>query len=148
MVNVLKQLFERDLDLLAKEIGAYKQESDLWIVDKGISNSGGNICLHLTGNLQHFIGHILGGSNYIRNRNAEFADKNIPINTLLADIETTKQVINNTLNQLTPEQLSTTYPVEVFGKPMTTTYFLTHLSTHLSYHLGQLNYHRRLLPNQ
>ena len=145
MVNSLIQIFEKNLSQLALELKSYKKESDLWLLPEGISNTGGNLCLHLTGNLQHFIGHVLGGSDYQRDRQAEFSNKNIPTSILLEEIETTKKVVTDTLNLLTKEQLDANYPVEVFGKPMTTTYFLIHLSTHLSYHLGQINYHRRLL---
>ena len=147
MVNSLKQLFERDLSLLANEIESYNKESDLWLLAEGINNSGGNLCLHLTGNLQFFIGATLGKSGYIRDRKAEFESKDIPVAILLKVIKTTKLVISDSLDSLTAEQLASNYPIEVFGKPMSTTFFLIHLSTHLSYHLGQINYHRRLLSN-
>jgi len=145
MVNELAQLFDRDLDRLAKEIKAYKQESDIWKLPDGISNTGGNLCLHISGNLQHFVGQVLGNSGYERKREAEFGDKNVATATLLKEIETTQKVISKTLKSLAPEQLATNFPIEVFGKPMTTSFFLIHLNGHLNYHLGQINYHRRLL---
>ena len=141
----LHALFLRDLDLLAQEIAAYPSESDLWIVGGDIKNSGGNLCLHLIGNLQHFIGTLLGKTDYVRNREAEFADKDIPKTVLLQQIETTKKTISATFKKLNASDLAATYPVEVFGKPMTTEYFLIHLLAHLTYHRGQINYHRRLL---
>lgn len=145
MVNSLIQIFSRDLDQLAKEIASYKKETDLWLLQTGISNTGGNLCLHLSGNLQYFIGRKLGRTDYKRNREAEFSSKNIPSSNLLEEIELTKQVIKKTLQSMSKEQLEANYPLEVFGNPMTTTFFLLHLSSHLSYHLGQVNYHRRLL---
>lgn len=145
MVDSLKEIFTRDLNQLAKEINSYKNESDLWLLSDGISNSGGNLCLHMVGNLQHFIGKMLGGSSYQRNRKAEFEDKNVLASSLLMEIETTKKVVEQTLSSLTQEELDGNYPLEVFGKPMSTTFFLIHLSGHLAYHLGQLNYHRRIL---
>ncbi len=145
MVASLKHIFERDLDKLAKEIELYKKESDMWLLPNGISNTGGNLCLHLVGNLQHFIGNVLGGSNYKRDRKAEFEDKNVLVSSLLLEIETTKKVVEKTLSNLSQTELEANYPVEVFGKPMSTTFFLIHLSGHLAYHLGQINYHRRIL---
>ncbi len=65
---VLITLFERDLNKLTEEISQYPDDSSLWVVKEGIKNSGGNLCLHLTGSLQHFIGNVLGDSGYIRNR--------------------------------------------------------------------------------
>ncbi|HNP97340.1 MAG TPA: DinB family protein, partial [Cyclobacteriaceae bacterium] len=141
----LKKIFERDLDQLAQEISAYSNESDLWVVKGEIKNSAGNLCLHLCGNLQHFVGKVLGGTDYVRNREAEFADKHIPRTTLLKEIATTRKVVSDVLHNMSPAQLDQTYPVQVFGEPMTTGFFLIHLATHLTYHRGQINYHRRLL---
>ena len=64
---------------------------------------------------------------------------------MLSDIDETAGVIKSTLEKLTDDDFAKTYPIEVFGQPMTTGYFLTHLTTHFNYHLGQVNYHRRLL---
>jgi uncharacterized damage-inducible protein DinB len=144
-LNHLHQLFLRDLDLLNQEITSYPTEASLWVVKGGIKNSGGNLCLHLCGNLQHFIGAILGKDGYVRNRDAEFADKDIPKKILLQQIEATKNAISDTFKKLSSSQLEAPYPIEVFGHPMTTEYFLIHLLTHLTYHRGQINYHRRLL---
>ena len=146
MLNkILIEIYERDLDKLRTEIESYSNEADIWKVVDGISNSGGNLCLHVNGNLQHFVGAILGDSGYVRDRDAEFANKNVARSEMLATIDSTKAVVVETLNKLTDEDLAKTYPIEVFGKPMTTGQFITHLTTHLSYHLGQINYHRRLL---
>lgn len=144
-LNHLHELFLRDLDLLAQEITSYPTEASLWIVKGDIKNSGGNLCLHLCGNLQHFIGAVLGKDGYIRNRDAEFADKDLPKEVLLGQIVATKSAITKTLETLSTSQLESPYPILVFGKPMTTEYFLIHLLAHLTYHRGQINYHRRLL---
>lgn len=145
MVAELKQLFERDLSQLEREIGLYKKEEDLWLLPEGISNTGGNLCLHIAGNLQHFIGHVLGGTHYHRNREAEFGDKDVRLPIILGEVSEAKKVVGETLDKLTAEQLESNYPIEVFKRPMSTKYFLLHLSGHLMYHLGQVNYHRRLL---
>lgn len=141
----LQKIIDRDLDLLAKEIEAYSSEDSIWKVAGDIKNSGGNLCLHLCGNLQHFIGKIIGNSNYVRNREAEFADKNIPKQMLLGEIAATRKSVADALTNLDPAKLEDIYPIQVFGEPMTTNYFLIHLAAHLTYHRGQVNYHRRLL---
>lgn len=145
LIETLKTLFRRDLLRLKQEMELYREEQNLWLIEKGIANSAGNLCLHLTGNLRAFIGAELGQSGYIRNRDAEFALKNVPRSELIAGIDETIAVTERTLDQLTDAQLEAEYPKPVFGTPMTTGYFLIHLATHLGYHLGQVNYHRRLL---
>ena len=146
MLNkILIELYERDLDKLRTEIESYSDEADIWKTVDGITNSAGNLCLHLTGNLQHFFGAVLADTGYVRDRDSEFANKNISRDEMLAAIDATKAVVMETLNNLTDGDFAATYPIEVFGQPMTTGYFLTHLTTHFNYHLGQINYHRRLL---
>jgi len=90
---------------------------------------------------------VLGNSGYIRNRDAEFSKKNVPIRELVAEIELTIKVVQKTLQELKEEDLQKTYPINVFCYEMTTEYLLTNMAAHLNYHLGQINYHRRLLDN-
>lgn len=141
----LQSLFIRDLTKLKTEIKAYRNEETIWKTDKNISNSAGNLCLHLVGNLNHFVGTILGNSDYVRNRELEFSQKNIPRTELTAQIDRTIATINRSLEKLSAEDLDKEFPVESLGYKMTTGYFLIHLFGHLGYHLGQINYHRRLL---
>ena len=143
----LKKVFVKDLKKLKEEISLYKKESTIWQVEKGIANSAGNLCLHLVGNLNHFIGTTLGHTDYMRNREAEFSSKDIPQKELVKMVEDTIAMIERVLIHITDDQLAQEYPILVFQEKMTTGYFLIHLVGHLGYHLGQINYHRRLLEN-
>ena len=145
MKEDLRKLFLRDLGKLEKEINAYRHESSLWLIDKEILNSAGNLCKHLTGNLKHFIGHILGKTGYIRDREAEFSTTHLSKAALSLEIATTKEAINLSFDQLDTTKMKLKYPIDVLGYEMTVQYFLFHLLSHLNYHLGQINYHRRLL---
>jgi len=145
MTESVKSLFTRDLNQLKKEIESYQNEEAIWKIDKDILNSAGNLSLHLVGNINHFIGSILGNSGYVRNRELEFSLKNIPKTELILQIEKTIEIVHSSLDQLSEEDLKKEYPIEALGYPMTTEYFLIHLFGHLNYHLGQINYHRRLL---
>lgn len=140
----LVKIFERDLLKLEEEMKLYPQDS-LWAIRGTVNNSAGNLCLHLCGNLQHYIGAILGGTTYKRNRDHEFAAKDIPKEQLISEIQNARSAVRMTLETLDVSTLERAYPMEVLGYPMTTTYFLVHLATHLGYHLGQINYLRRLL---
>lgn len=145
VIDSLKILFDRDLDRLKNELSSYKNESNLWEVKKNITNSAGNLSLHIIGNLNHFIGAVLGGNGYLRNRDNEFSQKDVPISRLLTDIDEVKTTIYNTLQSLSEEELLDNFPINVFGYEMTNLFFLIHLHSHLTYHLGQINYHRRLI---
>ncbi len=143
----LIEIFERDLNKLKIEISSYEDEAKLWIIEKNIKNSGGNLALHLVGSLKQFIGNILGGINYNRDRDGEFSKKNIPRKELLKEIDEARQAVIDTINSLNEKDFNKIYPVDVFNKKMTTMFFLIHITTHLNYHLGQINYHRRILGN-
>ena len=145
LIETLQSLFTRDLNKLKSEIESYQNESQIWTIDKNISNSEGNLCLHLIGNLNTYIGAEIGKTGYIRNRELEFSLKDVPRSELISKIENTLLVVNNALDTLTETDLEAIYPLVVFEKEMPTGFFLVHLSTHLAYHLGQINYHRRLL---
>lgn len=142
---VLNSILKRELLKLRIEIESYKDESALWRIEKNIANSGGNLCLHLIGNLNTYIGAILGQSGYVRDRDAEFSLKNISRKELIQKIEDTIRVIDQVLPQLTAAQLEQEYPIIVLKEPTSTEFFLVHLASHLTYHLGQINYHRRLI---
>ncbi|WP_445955922.1 DinB family protein [Yeosuana sp.] len=145
LLKTLTKLFVRDLNKLKVEIELYNNEKNLWVLDKTILNSAGNLCLHLVGNLNHYIGSVLGKTDYMRQRDLEFSLKDIPRKELIKMVDDTIIMVEKTLKKVSNEELDKDYPLIVFKETMTTEYFLVHLATHLAYHLGQINYHRRLL---
>jgi uncharacterized damage-inducible protein DinB len=144
----LLQLYERDLSRLKKEIELYRSEETIWQTKAQIPNSAGNLALHLVGNLQTYIGAVLGKTGYVRNREAEFSLKNVPRAELIRQIEHTQAVVLQTIAGLSDEDYQKEFPMRVFEVTTSTEYMLIHLATHLTYHLGQINYHRRLLEER
>lgn len=145
LLQTLSFLYDRDLNRLKEEISLYTLEERLWEIEKGISNSAGNLCLHLVGNLNTFIGKALGNTNYVRDREFEFAGKGIPKEKLLQQVEDTREMVLKTLDQLSEGDLTLNHPMTLFGKEQSNEFMLLQMAVHLSYHLGQINYHRRLL---
>jgi uncharacterized damage-inducible protein DinB len=145
LIETLRSLFARDLSRLRNEIELYKKEENIWIIEESISNSAGNLCLHLVGNLNTYIGKEIGKTGYIRNRELELSLKNVPRKELLSKVDDTIQVVTESLANLNEANLAKEYPILVFEEKTSTEYLLIHLATHLTYHLGQINYHRRLL---
>lgn len=145
LIETLKSLFRRDLLKLRSEIELYTNEDNIWKVEKNISNSAGNLCLHLIGNLHTHIGKVIGKTGYVRNRDLEFSLKHVPRNELLLKIDETILMVATSLDNADENTLASEYPVLVFNTKTSTEYMLVHLATHLTYHLGQINYHRRLI---
>jgi len=143
--HTLIALFERDLKRVVNELELYPNEADLWRVEKDISNSAGNLVLHLIGNLNTYIGKEIGKTGYVRNRELEFSLKDVPREELIAKLNDTITVIKDALQNVTDEAMKQEYPLLVLKEKTSAEYFLVHLSTHLNYHLGQINYHRRLV---
>ncbi len=145
MLHSLRKVMVRDLDALRAELRAYADERMLWASPPGISNSAGTLTLHLIGNLRHYIGAQLGGSDYVRIRDAEFADRGVPVAQLVAELDQAMAEVDRTLDALEIDALGRDFPQEVAGVRLPTELFLVHVATHLAYHLGQIDYHRRLV---
>ncbi len=143
--ETLSKIYEIDLRKVIKEIELYKSEEDLWKLDDGISNSGGNLALHIIGNINHFIGANLGQTGYKRTRDLEFSDKNVSREEIIARLEKTIQVLKDTLENLSNEDFHKDYPEELGGETQKVFPVVVYMLSHLDYHLGQINYHRRLL---
>jgi hypothetical protein len=143
MIDDLRRVFRRDLTTLAREVALYPDDASLWKGVPGQPTAGGNLALHLCGNLRHFLGTTLGGTGYVRQRDLEFNRKDVTRAELQAEIETTAGDVDAALAKLEPSRLAEPFPIEIGGASLPTGVVLAHLATHLAFHLGQLDYHRR-----
>ncbi len=144
MSTYLKRVLVRDLEGLRKQLNAYAEEEQLWVLQTGISNSGGTLALHLIGNVRHYIGAIIGGSGFVRDRDAEFGSRNISVSDIGESIDRAIEEVSSALDLVTDEMMEREYSIAVGGSRLSTGQFLTHLINHFGYHLGQLDYHRRM----
>ena len=138
----LKQIITRELRAVKREIEAYPDDASVWRAIPGTPNSGGTLALHLAGNLQHFFGSILGRDGYVRDRDAEFARRDVARADLLAGLDAAIASVERTL---AGASTAGAYPEPIAKRTVPTEAFLLHLSAHLAYHLGQIDYHRRAI---
>lgn len=143
----LNRVYLRDLDSLRDQVNGYEDEADLWKRPPGVSNSAGNLALHLAGNLQFYVGTQLGHTGYVRDRPAEFGTTGLARAEVVRRIEETRAVMEKVLRDLDDRSLEAEYPIEVGGVRISTGQFLVHLAVHLGYHLGQVDFHRRTLTS-
>ena len=148
MKDWITNVITRELKALRREIETYPNEDDLWEVRPGITNPGGNLALHLAGNIQYYLGNVLGMSGYVRNRDAEFGSKDVPRVELLREIDNAIAAVQAGMGKITEADLAKPYPETVGGVRSSTGAFLAHFATHLAYHLGQVDYHRRILTGE
>jgi len=135
----------RELQAFEREVELFPDDELLWKTVPGVTNSAGNLAAHVCGNLQHFVGRVLGGTSYVRNRDVEFGRRSGSRAELVDEIHRTIQVVETVLPSMGPEILARQYPEAVGGITFTTGIFLLHLSAHLAHHLGQAGYLRRVL---
>jgi len=145
IIEDIQILMSRELDSLKSEIELFPDDEIIWNVLPGISNSAGNLVLHICGNLKYFIGAVLGNTGYLRDRESEFNRKSGSRTELITDLLDTKEVVQNVLPGLSEKTLVDIYPKTVGGIELACGRFLMHLAVHLSFHVGQVGYLRRIL---
>ena len=148
MKEWITNVITRELKALRREIESYPSDEHLWEVQTGIANPGGNLALHLAGNLQYFVGNVLGKNGHVRNRDAEFGSRDVPRAELLREIDNAIAAVELGMSKVKEEDLSKPFPEKVGGVSSSTGAFLAHFATHLAYHLGQVDYHRRMLTGE
>lgn len=148
VANHIAGVITRDLRAVRREIEAYPNERDLWRSAPGVTNGGGTLALHLAGNLQHFAGHVIGNNGYVRNRDAEFARRDVPRAEVLQEIDRAITAVDTGLARLADSDLAADFPVPIGPTKLNTADTLLQLMAHCAYHLGQVDYHRRLVTGQ
>ena len=138
-------LLVRELQAFAREVEMFPDDASVWRMLPGVTNSAGTLALHVCGNLQHYVGHVLGGTNYVRHRELEFSQRAGTRAELVRAMHETVAVVEHVLPRVSEEMLSRDYPEQVGGCTINTRLFLSHLSVHLAYHLGQAGYVRRVV---
>jgi hypothetical protein len=69
----LSILLLRELATFERELALFPDDQTIWRTAPGMGNPAGNLALHVAGNLQHYVGAVLGGTGYERRREAEFS---------------------------------------------------------------------------
>jgi len=137
-------LLRRDLEGLQRELALLPDDAVLWATVPGISNAIGNLALHIAGNLQHFIGHEMGGLPYVRDRDAEFGRRQGSRDEVIEEVGRAAAAVAAVLPQLNGERLALPFDAHA-GVSVSTQRFLLHLCTHTAFHVGQVGYLRRIL---
>ena len=146
--QAISTILVRDLNKVIAELNLFTHESNIWVVDGTISNSAGNLALHISGAISHFVGAVLGNDGYIRNRESEFTVKNLSKEEVLGKVRDAAATASRVLPSISEDELDLPFPEKIGNRELTIRFFLIHFVGHVNYHLGQINYHRRLIDNQ
>ncbi len=138
-------LLARELESFAQEIELFPDDQAPWRTLPGVTNSAGVLARHVCGNLEHFVGSVLGGSGFVRDREAEFAAREGSRAELARELRETAALVARVLPRIEDAALARPYPQQVGGVEIPCDRFLLHLCTHLALHLGQAGYLRRVV---
>jgi hypothetical protein len=138
------QLLTRELEGFKREIQLFPDDASVWRTVPGVTNSAGNLALHVAGGLEYLVGSVLGGTGYIRNREAEFSRRSGTRSELVLALDHAMVVVRDVLWRLPQDRLVEDFPEPVLGVRFRTGLFLLHLCAHAAFHLGQAGYLRRV----
>jgi hypothetical protein len=145
MTDDLSRLLVRELLTFAREVELFPDDTSLWRTLPGVANSAGNLALHVCGNLRHFVGAVLGGTGYVRDRDSEFAARAGCREDVANELRETAGIVAQALARVPAEALERPYPEPVANLQLPGRLFLMHLASHLAFHLGQADYLRRVV---
>lgn len=144
-IHALRAVLLRDLAGVRTQLAAYESDGQVWEKPDALPNSAGTLAIHIAGNLLHFIGAGLGNTGYVRDRDAEFADRDLPRGEINRRLEETLRVVSEVMAGVNDEQAGQAFAFEIAGVRPRTDVALAHIAAHLAYHLGQIDIHRRLV---
>jgi hypothetical protein len=135
----------RHLEVLHKavgEIAAPLTEEEFWAKPLQPGNSVGHLVLHLSGNLKHRVGALLGGTGYVRDREREFNETNVPSKAeALAGFDEAVGIFRQVVEPMSGERLRSPYPENLYPTVLDG---LIGLVAHFALHRGQISYIARL----
>ena len=138
-------LLARELQGFQRELELFPDDASIWATVPGVTNSGANLALHVAGNVQHYVGAVLGHSGYVRNRPDEFERRTGTRQQLIDELDAAERAVRDVLPTLGDDRLDLPCPdPDAEDQGVITRRFLLHLCTHASFHLGQAGYVRRI----
>jgi hypothetical protein len=140
----IAQLLTRELEGFKREIELFPDDESVWRTVPGVTNSAGNLALHVAGGLEYLVGSVLGGTGYVRNREAEFGRRSGTRSGIVAALDHAIVVVGDVLSRLPHDRFAADFPEPLMGMKFRTDLFLLHLCAHAAFHLGQAGYLRRV----
>ncbi len=139
VATALTTRFEAFLEQ-AKTLSAGLSEDEFWVRPYDYGNSAGHLLLHVTGNLNYYIGTEIAKTGYVRDRPLEFADATRrPKDDVLRDLEASVALVTRTIQAQSADDWSA--PYSGTGSDETTRFgIMLRCTHHFHHHLGQILY--------
>jgi uncharacterized damage-inducible protein DinB len=123
-----------------REMAAPLSEEQFWVKPFPFGNSFGHLVLHLTGNLNYYIGAQIAGTGYVRDRPLEFSDATRqPKAEVLKKFDQAIEVVSSAINSQTADDWSKEYTA-AGADARDRLEIVLQCATHLHHHMGQMLY--------
>jgi uncharacterized damage-inducible protein DinB len=125
---------------VVRELAAPLSEEQFWTKPFAFGNSFGHLVLHLTGNLNYYIGAQIAGTGYVRDRPREFVEASRPSKgEVLKKFDEAVEMVVRTIRSQTAEEWSAAYSA-TGAEAQERFEIVLQCATHLHHHIGQMMY--------
>jgi uncharacterized damage-inducible protein DinB len=147
LAMLVKSALAGELEVLrdaVKTLAEPLDEAQFWRKPIEPGNSFGHLVLHLTGNMNHFVGARLGATGYVRDREREFTESAPPAKAeALARLDGAVAMFRRVVETLPAERLAAAHPDSQMGGTVMNA--LVRVVAHFALHRGQLSYIARMV---
>ena len=143
LTETVASAFIRDFEMFAQDVHALAEdlsEDEFWTRPRPYGNSIAHLTLHVTGNLNYYIGTQIAGTGYVRDRPREFAETvRRPKADVLAGLDDAVGMVVRTIRAQRPDDW--TLPYSAVGAAAPTRFgMVLRCGEHFFHHLGQMIY--------
>jgi DinB superfamily len=139
MADALTARYEKLAGAL-RELAAPLSEEQFWAKPFAFGNSFGHLVLHLTGNLNYYVGAQIVGTGYVRDRPTEFSDATRPSKAeVLKKFDQAIEMVVNAIDSQSADDWSKGYSGSG-ADARNRLEMVLQCATHLHHHIGQMMY--------
>ncbi len=122
------------------ELAAPLTDTQFWTKPFPFGNSFGHLVLHLTGNLNYYIGAQIANTRYVRDREREFTERNLPSKAdALQRLREVIAIVQAAIGKQSPDDWSADYSA-VGTECSNRLDIFVQCAAHMQHHIGQMIY--------
>jgi len=124
-----------------RQLAGPLSDEEFWRKPFGFGNSFGHLVLHLTGNLNYYIGAQIAGTAYIRDRNREFTEtRHLTKAETLKRFDEAVAIVLRTIRSQSVEDWARKYTARLEDDAGNRFNIVVRCLSHLHHHIGQMTY--------
>ena len=125
---------------VVRELATLLSEEQFWAKPFSFGNGFGHLVLHLTGNLNYYIGAQIAQTGYVRDRPREFSEAPRPSKAeVLKEFDDAVEMVVRTIRSQSADEWSAAYS-GTGAEAKTRFEMVLQCATHLHHHIGQMMY--------